>query len=147
MSEGEHEGVVGIDPAVQLKLCKVKHLEDETEELRKSNSSLQIESLEVGGGRVVGMIGGAWWVVGFGGGGGGVRWWVVVTGGGGGGGGRWWVVVTTGGGGSSLLLTNSRKTQKSEGKKLKRLAEHQQSAYAISVYPYLHDLLLLEKKS
>lgn len=48
MSEGEHEGVVGIDPAFQLKLCKLKDLEDETEELRKSNSSVQIESLEGG---------------------------------------------------------------------------------------------------
>lgn len=47
MQEGEHEGIVGIDPSVQLKLCKLKDLEDEAEELRKSNYSLQIEKSEL----------------------------------------------------------------------------------------------------
>ncbi|CAI9260964.1 unnamed protein product [Lactuca saligna] len=47
MQDDEHEGVVGIDPDVQLKLCKLKDLEDEAEELRKSNYSLQIEKSEL----------------------------------------------------------------------------------------------------
>ncbi|KAI3512575.1 hypothetical protein L1887_19891 [Cichorium endivia] len=47
MQKDEHGGGVGIDPEVQLKLCKVKDLEDEAEELRKSNYSLQVEKSEL----------------------------------------------------------------------------------------------------
>lgn len=46
MQKVEHEGVV-IDQDVQLKLCKLKDLEDEAEELRKSNYSLEIEKSEL----------------------------------------------------------------------------------------------------
>ncbi|KAI3767432.1 hypothetical protein L2E82_17545 [Cichorium intybus] len=57
IEEDEHDGGVGIDPEIWLKLCKLKDLEEEVEELRKSNYNLHVEVIqrwgieEVGGQR------------------------------------------------------------------------------------------------
>ncbi|KAJ9559695.1 hypothetical protein OSB04_004855 [Centaurea solstitialis] len=48
MREDEHVGVVKVDPEVELKIRKLKELEAEAEELRKSNYSLEVEKSELG---------------------------------------------------------------------------------------------------
>ncbi|KVH97961.1 hypothetical protein Ccrd_023813 [Cynara cardunculus var. scolymus] len=48
MQEDEHKGVAKIDPKDELNLRKLKDLEAEVEELRKSNYSLEIEKSELG---------------------------------------------------------------------------------------------------
>ncbi|KAI7727673.1 hypothetical protein M8C21_001129 [Ambrosia artemisiifolia] len=47
MQEDEHKGSVRIDPEIELKLCKLKDLEDKVNELRKSNHDLQVEKSEL----------------------------------------------------------------------------------------------------
>ncbi|KAI3684217.1 hypothetical protein L6452_33438 [Arctium lappa] len=48
MQEDEHKGIVEIDPEIELNLRKLKDLEVEAEELRKSNYSLEVEKSELG---------------------------------------------------------------------------------------------------
>nr|XP_043636921.1 protein CHUP1, chloroplastic-like [Erigeron canadensis] len=47
MQEDEHNGGVGIDVEMRLNICKLKDLEAEAEDLRKSNYSLQLEKAEL----------------------------------------------------------------------------------------------------
>ncbi|KAL8260812.1 hypothetical protein R6Q59_024861 [Mikania micrantha] len=47
MQKDEDNLIVGIDPEIELKLCRLKDLEIEVNELRKSNSNLQVEKSEL----------------------------------------------------------------------------------------------------
>ncbi|KAM0034669.1 putative protein CHUP1 [Helianthus debilis subsp. tardiflorus] len=47
MQEDERKGSVGIDSEIELKLCRLKDLEEEVNELRKSNFDLQVEKSEL----------------------------------------------------------------------------------------------------
>ncbi|KAI3806846.1 hypothetical protein L1987_22761 [Smallanthus sonchifolius] len=47
MQEDENKRSVGIDPEIELKLCQLKDLEVEVNELRKSNYNLQVEKAEL----------------------------------------------------------------------------------------------------